>query len=187
MKRLLFLVVLLICISGSEAFADYSFNFISNDGTYGVQGTLITPSNGNGPLIVSGGSVIGDGTANNNASYSLVPAVPGGSIRPFAGLPGDGTDLIFDNQLTPGSNPVLDGNGLVFYSANINSYLNIWGNGPSSYTLFQLGYNTTALSEIYGPQVNGTVTATATPIPAAAYLLGSGLMGLVGIRRKMNN
>jgi hypothetical protein len=32
---------------------------------------------------------------------------------------------------------------------------------------------------------SGVVTANATPIPAAAWLLGSGLMGLVGIRRKM--
>lgn len=30
------------------------------------------------------------------------------------------------------------------------------------------------------------VDATPTPIPAAAWLLGSGLMGLAGIRRKMN-
>ncbi len=175
-------MVLLACIGGREAYADYSFNFMSNDGTYGVQGTLITSSNGNGPLIVSGGTVTGDGTSNNGISYSLVPAVTGGSIRPFGA-----TDLIFDNQLTPGSNPVLDGNGLVFESANALSYLNIWGNGPSSYTLFQLGYNTTTQSEIYGPQVNGTATATATPIPAAAWLLGSGFMGLVGIRRKMKN
>ena len=27
----------------------------------------------------------------------------------------------------------------------------------------------------------------AVPIPAAAWLLGSGLLGLVGIRRKINN
>ena len=40
--------------------------------------------------------------------------------------------------------------------------------------------------------VNGSVTidyaynATPTPIPAAAYLLGSGLLGLVGFRKKLN-
>jgi hypothetical protein len=39
---------------------------------------------------------------------------------------------------------------------------------------------------------NGTVTidytynATPTPIPAAAWLLGSGLLGLAGIRRRKN-
>ncbi|MGD0886853.1 MAG: hypothetical protein ABSA46_18585 [Thermodesulfovibrionales bacterium] len=187
MKKLLFLMVALVCSSYSQAYADYSFTFMSGDGTYGVQGTLITPSNGDGPLTVSGGSVIGDGTSNNGISYSLVslsdPRVNlgGPSIRPFGA-----TDLIFDNQLTPGSNPVLDGNGLVFESANTLSYLNIWGNSPGSYTLFQLGYNTATQAELYGPQVNGIATVTATPIPAAAWLFGSGLIGLVGIRKKLS-
>lgn len=36
----------------------------------------------------------------------------------------------------------------------------------------------------YAVQFNGTVTPT--PIPAAAWLLGSGLLGLVGLRRKQN-
>lgn len=34
--------------------------------------------------------------------------------------------------------------------------------------------------------INATSAPAATPIPAAAYLLGSGLLGMVGIRRKMN-
>jgi hypothetical protein len=34
--------------------------------------------------------------------------------------------------------------------------------------------------------VNYQAPTAQTPLPAAAYLLGSGLMGLVGIRRKKN-
>jgi len=179
MKRLLFLTVTLTFFSWSEAYASYSFNFVN--GTYGVEGTLITPSNGNGPLTVSGGSVTGTGTSNNGVIYSLVPAPtpPSNSIRPFGA-----TDLIFNNQLSPGSNPVLDGGGLVFEANGGLSYLNIWGNGPSSYTLFQLGYNTITKAEIYGPAVNGTVNVSAVPIPAAVWLLGSGLIGLAGIRKR---
>ena len=150
-------LVTLVCISWSEAYADYSFTFMSNDGTYGVEGTLNTPSNGNGPLIVSGGSVTGTGTSNSGVNYSLVPTSPSGSIRPFGA-----TDLIFDNQLSPGSNTVLDGNGLVFESDDGLSYLNIWGNSPTSYTLFQLGLNTNTNTEIYGPMVDGTITLTPT-------------------------
>ena len=185
-------MVTLVCLSWGQAYADYSFSFMSNDGTYGVAGTLLTTSNGNGTYTVTGGSVTGTGTADLGVSYSLVQAVAGGSIRPFSGLPGNGTDLIFDNQLTPGSNPVLTGNGVLFMStANVGltgnpSYLNIWGNGPSSYTLFQLGYDTPNQKEIYGPQIDGTASVTATPIPAAAWLFGSGLMGLVGFRRKQS-
>jgi len=33
---------------------------------------------------------------------------------------------------------------------------------------------------------DGTSKVSTVPLPAAAYLLGSGLLGLVGIRRKMN-
>lgn len=33
---------------------------------------------------------------------------------------------------------------------------------------------------------DGSSTVTATPIPAAFYLMGSGLMGLVGLRRRKN-
>jgi len=32
--------------------------------------------------------------------------------------------------------------------------------------------------------VNGAATVALTPLPAAAWLLGSGLMGLLGLRRK---
>jgi xanthosine utilization system XapX-like protein len=179
MKRLLFLVVVLAFIGWGEAYADYSFNFMSNDGTYKLDGTLITPSNGKGPITPSGGSATGTGGLINGVIYSLVPAPipPANSIRPFRG-----TDLIFDNQLFPGSDPVLDGNGLVFKASDGSSYLNIWGNGPSNYTVFYLS------ASVYGggtPTGNVTLTpVTPTPIPAAFWLLGSGLVGLVGIRRR---
>lgn len=179
MKRILFLVVALACISFSEAKADYTFTF--NNDLYGFTGSLTTPSNGSGPLTVSGGSVIGTGSANIGVSYSYIVPPSGGSIRPFGA-----TDLIFDGQLSPGSDPVLTGNGLVFKSSDGLSYLNVWGIGPSSYTTFQLGYNTITKNEIYGPQVNGTVDLTPTPLPAAVWLFGSGLVGLARIRRRGN-
>jgi hypothetical protein len=66
----------------------------------------------------------------------------------------------------------------VFESNNSNPvYINIWGNA-NDYTYFQSGPTSWYAS------VNGTATVTPTPIPAAAWLLGSGLMGLLGFRRK---
>jgi len=52
------------------------------------------------------------------------------------------------------------------------------------------GYATVINGTPNGPVVTNNssqTVVTATPIPAAAYLFGSGLMGLVGIRRKMKN
>ncbi|HME42731.1 MAG TPA: hypothetical protein VKF36_06570 [Syntrophorhabdales bacterium] len=204
MKRLLFLMVMvtLAFIGSTVAYADYSFTFTSNDGSYNVTGTLTTPSNGNGPLTVLGGSVTGTGTSNGGIAYSVIvnPIAPSvTSIRPYSALPGNGTDLIFDNQLTPGSDPFLDGNGLVLQANNSflasngssysSSYLNIWGNGPGSYTVFALGYDNTNQKELYGPQLNGTanispIAGAPVPIPAAIYLFGSGMVGLVGLKRK---
>ena len=39
----------------------------------------------------------------------------------------------------------------------------------------------------YAPDIHFTSTTATVPVPAAAWLLGSGLLGLLGIRRKMQN
>jgi|GEM_PF-2801376 hypothetical protein len=186
MKKLLFLMVALVFISYSQAYADYSysFNFVDNSDLYSIQGSLISPSNGNGTYTLTGGSVVGTGLDNSGLIYSLVPVGPGGSIRPFGA-----TDLIADNQFAPASSDnFIPGQGFTFQNGSGLSatYLNIWGNGNGSYTIFQLGYDTATQTEIYGPQDNGTGTLTATPIPAAAWLFGSGLIGLLGTRRKLS-
>ena len=179
MKKIVFILMALVCMSWSQAYANFGFEF--NNSSYGVTGTLLTTDNGNGSFLVTGGSLTGTGTQNLNINYTF--AAPGAgvhSIRPFGA-----TDLIVDNLLMPGSNTFLTNNGIAFMSTSNNSYFNIWGNGPSSYTSFQLAWDGT--HEIYGPAVNGTVDVTPTPIPAAAWLLGSGLMGLFGMRRKVQN
>ena len=178
MKKLISIVITLVYMGWSQAYADFGFNFDNSD--YGVKGTLLTADNGNGTFLVTGGSLTGTGTKNLNINYVFTALGAGAhSIRPFGA-----TDLIVDNLLTPGSNTFLTGNGIAFMSTTNNSYLNIWGNVPSSYTSFQLGWDGT--HEIYGPSVNGTVEVTPTPIPAGAWLFGSGLLGLAGIRRKQS-
>lgn len=49
--------------------------------------------------------------------------------------------------------------------------------GTLAFTLTTLADGSTVINKMDGPQ---------TPVPAAAWLLGSGLMGLVGLRRRMN-
>ena len=176
MKKIVFIIMALVCVSWGQAYADFGFKFDNSE--YGVTGTLLTSDKGNGTFLVTGGTVTGTGTINKDTTYSFTAAGTGvHSIRPFGA-----TDLIVDNLLIPGSNPVFTGNGIAFVSSTKASYFNIWGNGPSSYTSFQLGWD--GSKEIYGPAVSGAVEVNATPIPAAAWLLGSGLLGLAGIRRK---
>jgi len=175
LKKLLFLMVALVCISYSQAYADYSFSFTDTNGLYNLQGTLLTSLNGAGPLAVTGGYGTGNGSLNMNSTYTLLAA------GTYVNTDGNGANLQSNNVLTPGSNPVLDGYGLVFQVTDgTGSIINIWGNSADNYTYWK--------SYASNGSVNGEFNITpltATPIPAAAWLFGSGLMGLVGIRKKL--
>src|ERR1700677_1022790 len=96
------------------AHADTTFNFTytSTDGTVAATGTLdgtlvdgvydITA----GTIDVTGGPVSGPGTLLSNLNF------PGTTTNTT--LAGGGTYLTYDDALTPGANPELDGNGLLF-------------------------------------------------------------------------
>jgi len=84
-------------------------------------------------------------------------------------------------------------------NANIYNYYGL-PSGATSSIAFELtfnGQNTvnnhgqvtgfTSLNTTWSGILEDAPTLTATPIPAAAYLFGSGLMGLAGIRRKIKN
>jgi hypothetical protein len=195
-QKVLVLAALLIFAAWGKANADYSFSFMSTNGTYGVQGILDTSPNGDGSFTVTGGSVTGDGTANNGVSYSLATLSQGNRFSPwdqYSSNPGNGapaysfrvaggTDLGFDNQLYPGSNPVLDRLGLVFYNPSFGMNFS-YDPGYSSVTvsLFNGG-------NLYNVELAGNVAltpeVTTTPIPGAVWLFGSGLFGLIGVKRR---
>jgi len=60
------------------------------------------------------------------------------------------------------------------------SYLTLAYDGGSVYD----SYTITQTSQVDTVFNNAAATATPTPIPAAAWLLGSGLMGVLGARKK---
>jgi hypothetical protein len=164
----------------ARANADYNFTFsgdgVTATGSFDVSGGVAST----GSINVTGAAL--DGT------FGLVQPSPLGSVR---GL--DGTDIIFDNLYFPTGNPSLDGNGLGFAGGYRGPYqydyvVNIWGNGPGNYSLFEAGElpgDPTPVGHVYNEYDGGSFTVT--PVPdggATAAMLGAGLLCLALARRR---
>ena len=99
-----------------------------------------------------------------------------------------GATLYAGNVPTPGQVPV-SGDFDSFASiknevpVTINTYINYLGNAHSTSSSNALVLPNLTYSEATYT-VGANIDVTPTPIPAAAWLLGSGLLGLIGIRRK---
>jgi hypothetical protein len=156
----------------------FSYSGTFGGGSVSGSGTLFGIAQGGGEFLLTSGS----GTSTEAGNLTLETA--GTYINNLA--PTD--NLISDNLLFPSSNPVLDGDGIVFMGSSLvsdSNYFNIWGNGPGSYTYFN-NYDAT-------PYSSGPITFTvddlgpaATPLPATLPLLagGLGLFGFLSRRKK---
>ena len=194
MKRLMILAVTLVCMGASHAYADYSFNFNSGDGTLVLNGNLLT--NGN---IITGGTLLSTGTEYNNITFavgslsSVLGPCPQGVSGPgystfmgYGGAYATYDNLLTGNATTPFNVTNSNVNQNMILAASTNDpakpgyYLTLAYDGGSVYD----SYNITPSSQVDTVFANATATATPTPVPAAAWLLGSGLIGLFGVRRK---
>jgi len=144
--------------------ATASVTAFSTDGVLGAQDTV---------NIMNGSAVTGTlpGTvtlANTNAINDYNHAIHFGNTMTFT-VVFDGTAVTAPNGSLNGSLFTLD---LFKDASGLSPYLN------------DVGYSTAIALNL---NTDGTVSdVTPTPIPAAAWLLGSGLMGLAGIRRRVN-
>jgi hypothetical protein len=119
--------------SGFEPLFDFSFA-IGPDTGYG---SLNTTDNGNGEFLATAGTLTVTGGLEVGA-YPLYPGGPSVTTSP-AGF------FLYDNVLYPSIDPVIDLDGLLFSGSGLE--INIWGNGPGSYTFDNNNNGTQDLGE----------------------------------------
>jgi hypothetical protein len=198
------LVIALIVFAASSAFADFN-------GTVSINTSSLSSPTGYLYLQYSNGGTPGYSTATVSSFFTdgvlgaqdTVDIVNGSAVS--GTLPGS---VLFANL-----NPVNDYNQAITFGSTITFLLSLSGPLPGgtagststfSIGLFADGPGTIPLINTTGPYAgtaftvdqysNGTaattvmasgVEVTPTPIPAAAWLLGSGLFGLVGLRKRV--
>jgi T5SS/PEP-CTERM-associated repeat protein len=134
-------------------------------------------------------------TATSNPITFSATTIGGSELSSLQSLLGTGKSVLSDWSFTTTGTTVSSSNP-VYLSLSAGAGqslagLAIWdfnGSAWSQLSPTDLAYNGnyasfTALN-LKDIAVSGTETASPTPIPAALWLLGSGLMGLLGIRRK---
>lgn len=178
MKKVLFLMVVLSLITWNQANATL-YDFSLTGSSWSVSGTLTVTDNGDGSFTATSGSAIANGVPLTLYSN---PAGRAESTSPLGAF-------YYDNQLYPNKTPLLDLDGLLFKASQ----------APYARTVAQteinLFYQNGAYQYYEGysagnyPYYDTTqkFTSNAVPIPAAVWLLGSGLIGIVGIRRRFKN
>ncbi len=147
----------LLLMNGDSLSGDFT-----NVGQFHIPvGTVTNGSNDN--LVVNASRVLIDGTLRDLA-------VPGYDLKFFSQ-----TELILNGSICSWRSILISANSLIV-NGNISAL-----DGTATFPA-QPG----ELRPIDSPIISGggSISIVPTPIPAATWLLGSGLLGLVGIRRK---
>jgi uncharacterized repeat protein (TIGR01451 family) len=136
-EKIVFLVFAFVLMSWGQASADFTFNYVSNDGTVNISGLLNTASTGNGTLPVTGGYFSG---FENGLAIS--GTILGGVTNPPNTLTSPSGKFVYDNSLIVGSGgPLLStSGGLLFGNTSTNTETNIfYYNGAYSFSTYNPG------------------------------------------------
>lgn len=141
--------------------------------TFNLSNGGYTPGSG---VTFAGGTVQVDiATTNGYLPYSTIDAST--TNLPFlAGQPGHWSDL-YPAQTTAG----------LLLAPGVSALPGLWDGVAESATFNNAAAALTLLGTSSGMYLDGTVTLTATPevpVPAAAWLFGSAMLGLAGVSRK---
>lgn len=109
----------------TTGFFEPLFNFAFSLGTDIGYGTLNSTDNEDGEFLAIGGNLNVTGGQDVGA-YLLSPGGPGRTLSPSE-------FFYYDNLLYPSVNPLIDINGLLFFSDDLE--VNIYSNAPSDYEL----------------------------------------------------
>jgi hypothetical protein len=166
---------------------DYSFSGggLSGSGTFEVS---YVPASGMTPggyfATSSTGSVSGDPNITDLSNLVINPNAPGSTpISDFGGV----TTYSYDNQLFPGSSPLLTGNGLLWTTGSgagtVLGNLYYWAGGSSGGVYAGPGYyfldsvESSLNANAFGTQV----TFTLSSVPEPSTLVSGGTAILVGL------
>jgi hypothetical protein len=157
-----------------------TYDFAFTDLVHGVSATGMIDTTGGlatiGSITISGAAL--DGT------FDLVQPQPT-SVRG-----GDGTDIIFNNLVLSSGNPMLDSGGLGFAGgqrdiSHFDYVVNLYGNGPGNYGLFEAGSLSDGTGHVYVGYDGGTLSLTAIPEPSTyAAILGLVSLGFAVVYRR---
>jgi hypothetical protein len=186
------LVIAVIMFAASSAFASYTFNVDVNTSS----------------LIGQTGYIDLQMNADNSGNVATATTSNYASDAAFVGAPdyiGNASGLLADNTLsidTADKNVQMnDYFHQLTFGNNLHFQLNLDGmpsntfsiafyNSDQTVALFSTADGAAAMVDLTenGPvitKMSNEVNVTPTPIPAAAWMLGSGLMGLAGMRKRM--
>jgi len=154
-KTVILVFFTFVLMSWGQASADFTFTYVSNDGTVNISGLLYTASTANGTWPVTGGYF--SGLEN---SVAISGTILGGSTTPPNTLTSPSGEFVYDNSLMVGSGQLLTtSGGLLFGNTTTNTETNIfYYNGAYSFSTYNPSTGYQPVSSGWGIPGNFTIT-----------------------------